>query len=145
MAESIVKVPKNINADYDFIAFSFNGMHSYEDFGIYRTSDGDRYNVELGPQLHDRTAEITGADGMLFFGSNHKQKVFNINFAFECLTDEKIRQMKKWLDGKEIHDLWFAEEPYKVYSAKVTSIPSIKYVPFDDDTLGRVYKGEGTV
>jgi hypothetical protein len=46
-------------------------------------------------------------------------------------------------------DLWFAEEPYKVYSVKVTGQPSIKVIPFDDyDENGdkiRIYKGEGSV
>ena len=97
MADSIVRTPLDTTADYDFTAFTFNGYHSYEDFGLYRTSDGDRYNSELGPQTTDRTAEVTGGDGMYYFGSNHKQKGLNIN------------------------------------------------IPFDDDTLGRVYRGEGSV
>lgn len=141
---SIVKIPTNSSMDYDFIAFSFNGMHSYEDFGIYRVSDGDRYNMEINPQSADRTAEVFGSDGMIYFGSNYKQKVFNISFAFDKLDDLKLRKLRQWFDGKEMHDLWFAEEPYKVYSAKVTGQPSIKAIPFDDSN-GRVYKGEGTV
>lgn len=150
MADSIVKVPLDTTADYDFTAFTFNGYHSYEDFGIYRTSDGDRYNSNLGPQMNDRTAEIVGSDGMMFFGTSHKSKVFDISFAFEDLTDVKLRQLKHWLDGKEVHDLWFAEEPYKVYSAKVTGQPTIKTIPFDvydsnGKVSGRIYKGEGTV
>lgn len=147
---SIVKVPTKEEVDYDFIAFSFNGLHSVEDFGIYRTSDGDRYNSELSPRITDRTMEIAGADGSLFFGTNHKPKVFNINFAFEELDDVKLRELKKWFNGKEMHDLWFAEEPYKVYSAKVTGQPSFKFVSFDKynnstNKVDRVYKGEGTV
>lgn len=146
---SIVKIPKDSSADYDFIAFSFNGKHSYEDFGIYRVSDGNRYSMEINPQSTDRTAEISGFDGTIYFGTNHKQKVFNINFAFDKLTDLKLRELRQWLNGKEIHDLWFAEEPYKVYSVKVTGQPNIKVIPFDDfDKQGnkiRVYKGEGTI
>ena len=41
---SIVKVPRNNTADYDFIAFSFGGKHSVEDFGIYRTGKNDGYS-----------------------------------------------------------------------------------------------------
>jgi hypothetical protein len=91
MAKSIVNIPKDTSADYDFIAFSFNGLHSYEDFGLYRVGEGNRYNHDLNPQMTDRTAEVQGADGMFYFGSNYKQKVFNINFAFDSLNDEKIR------------------------------------------------------
>ena len=143
-----IKVPKDTTADYDYIAFSFNNKHSFEDFGIYRTSDGDRYTEELQPTISDKTAEVNGADGMYFFNSHHKQKVFNISFAFKDLDDVGIRNMKNWLNGKEVAPLWFAENPYKVYMAKVTGQPSIKYIPFDEkkgnDTV-RVYRGEGNV
>jgi hypothetical protein len=39
--------------------------------------------------------------------------------------------MRKWLDGKNIHDLIFDETPYKVYSAKVTGSPQLKTVCFN--------------
>ena len=145
MAESIVKVPSTASSDFDFLAFSFNGKHSYDDFKLYRTSDGDRYNTELSPQMTDKTAENVGGDGMYFFGTNHKQKVFNISFTFEEMTESQLRGMKQWLNGKEMGDLWFEEEPYKVYNVKVTGTPTIKYIPFEKDTNTRVYRGEGSV
>ena len=145
MAESIVKPPLNAsNIDYDFLAFSFNGKHSYDDFGIYRVSDGDRYNTELTPQMNDKTADNVGGDGMFFFGTTHKQKVFNVNFAFDHMDDVTLRAMKQWLDGKEIHDLWFDEEPYKVYSAKVTGTATMKHIAFEENGK-RIYKGEGSI
>jgi hypothetical protein len=54
------------------------------------------------------------------------------------------------LNSKESGDLWFAENPYKVYTAKVTGQPTIKYVPFDvrnsaGNIVGRTYSGEGSV
>lgn len=145
MAESIVKVPSTASNDFDFLAFSFNGKHSYDDFKLYRTIDGDRYNVDLSPQMNDKTAENTGGDGMYFFNTNHKQKVFNISFAFEEMSETQLRQMKRWLDGKTLGDLWFEEEPYKVYTAKVTGTPTIKYIPFETNVNTRVYRGEGSV
>jgi hypothetical protein len=71
----------------DFLAFSFNGKHSWDDFHIYRTSDGDRYNENLTPTLTDKTAEVPGGDGMYYFGTTHKQRDFNISFAFDSLTE----------------------------------------------------------
>lgn len=142
--ESIVKTPR-FDSDYDFIAFSFDGKHSFEDFGIYRVSNGDRYNEELLPTAKDLTAEVSSGDGSYYFNTFHKQKVFNIEFAFEEMTDKTLREMRQWLNGKKVADLWFAENPYKVYSAKVTGQPTIKVVPFDDESHGRVYKGEGSV
>ena len=142
---SIVKVPKDNTADYDFIAFSFDGKHSYEDFGIYRVSDGDRYNEKLTPTLTDRTADNPARDGQYYFGTQHKQKVFDINFAFEELTEAKLSEMKRWFSGKKIADLWFAEMPHKIYSAKVTGTPSVKALCFNKPDGSRVYRGEGNV
>jgi hypothetical protein len=45
-------------------------------------------------------------------------------------------------------DLWFAEEPYKVYTVKVTGMPTIKAIPFEEISNGKkvkIYKGEGSV
>ena len=145
MAISIVKISPNTTGDMDFLAFSFNGKHSWDDFHIYRTSEGDRYNENLTPTLTDKTAEVPGSDGMYYFGTTHKQKDFNISFAFDSLTDVQLRKLKKWLNGKEMGDLWFQETPYKVWTAKPTGNLSIKYIPFNDKNGERVYKGEGTV
>ena len=131
MAVSIVKIPQNVHADYDFVAFSFNNKHSYEDFGIVRVSEGSRYNENLSPTLTDKTAEVPGGDGTYYFNTQHKQKVFNISFAFDGMSEAKLREMKQWLNGKDMADLWFAEAPYKVYTAKVTGTPQMKYVCFD--------------
>ena len=115
-----IKTPNNTQMDYDFIAFCFNGKNSVDDFKIYRVSEGDRYNVELTPTTNDITAEAPSVDGMYFFKAVHKQKVFNISFAFDSLTEVKLRELRNWLSHKDLADLWFPEEPYKVYSAKVT-------------------------
>lgn len=148
MAISKVIIPTTANEDYDFLAFSFNGLHSWDDFKIIRVSDGDRYNTNIGPQSQDKTAENPGGDGMYYFNTSHKQKIFNINFAFEEIDDVTIRKMKRWLSSKELGDLWFEEDPYKVYSAKVTGQPTLKYIPFDKwigGTKTRIYRGEGSV
>ena len=149
MAESIVKVPSVEALGLDFLAFSFNGKHSWDDFHIYRVINGDRYEENLSPALTDKTAEVPGGDGMYYFGTTHKQKEFNISFAFDHLTETELKELKEWLNGKEIGDLWFSEAPYKIWSAKPTGNSSIKYIPFDDlDKQGnaiRIYKGEGSV
>ena len=95
-AESIVMVPLDgENVDYDYLGFSFNNVFSQnDDFVIYRTIDGDRFNIELSPQSNDKTVENPGGDGTYFFGSTHKSKTFNINFAFDNLDDNGIRKLK---------------------------------------------------
>jgi hypothetical protein len=52
-----------ITRDYDFIGFTYGGEHSIDKFGIYRISDGSRYNDNIIPQLTDKTADIPGGDG----------------------------------------------------------------------------------
>lgn len=60
--------------DYDFIGFTYNGKHSIDDFGIYRTSDGNRYNDNLVPQMTDKTADVPGGDGQYYFYTNYKSR-----------------------------------------------------------------------
>ena len=134
----------------DFIGFTYNGKHCIKDFGIYRTSDGSRYNDNLVPSVTDKTADIPGGNGQYFFQATHKNRQFSVSIAFDHLTEQKYREMRTWLDGKEIHDLIFDEAPYKVYSAKVTGTPQLKTLCFDEynEELRmnqRIYKGEGTI
>ena len=130
--------------DYDFIGFTYGDKHSIDDFGIYRTSDGDRYNDNLIPPLTDKTADIPGNDGRYYFSSHYKPRQFSIPIAFDSLTEVQYQQVRKWLSGKEIKELIFDEYPYKVYSAKVTGTPQLKTICFEEGGE-RVYKGEGTI
>lgn len=143
---TIVKAHKNSTYDYDYIAFSFNGLHSYEDFGIYRVSDGNGYDLSLTPELSEKTAEAIGRDGQYYFNTFHRSKTFNIKFAFDDLSEFQLKRMKQWFNGKTIGDLWFAETPYKVYSAKVKGQPTIQAIPFEGKEEGTIiYKGTGTI
>ena len=81
---------------------------------------------------------------MHYYGTTYKQKDFNISFAFDNMGEDTYRRMKQWLNGKEMGDLWFAEAPYKVYTAKVTGAPNIKSLCFEVDGK-REYRGEGSV
>ena len=130
--------------DYDFIGFTYNGKHSIDDFGIYRTSDGNRYNDNLVPQMTDKTADVPGGDGQYYFYTHYKSRQFSIPIAFDNLSESKYREMRNWLNGKEIRDLIFDECPYKVYSAKVTGTPQLKTLCFEINGQ-REYRGEGTI
>jgi hypothetical protein len=55
-----------------------------------------------------------------------------------------MREWKKFCSNKELSDLIFDEEPYKVYTAKITGAPVLKTIPFEEDGQ-RIYKGEGTL
>lgn len=140
-----------------FIGFTYNGKHSIDDFGIYRTSDGNRYNHNLIPQLNDKTADVPGGYGQYYFNSTYKTRQFLIPIAFDNLSEDKFYEMKQWLNGTEIHELSFDERTEVKYSAKVTGTPQLKFVCFEEETKStnqwgkiivttrNVYKGEGTI
>ena len=128
----------------DYIGFTFNGVHS-SDLGIMRVSDGSRYNDNLLPTIQDKTVQAPGRDGTYFFGSYYTQRVFNVSFVFDELTEEQLKRVQAVFGDKKIHDLIFDEAPYKAYRAKVTGSATIKYIPFGQGATNRVYKGEGSV
>ena len=135
----------------DFIGFTFNGVHS-SDMGIIRTSDGSRFNENLLPASTDKTVQIPGGDGTYYFGSNYTQRQILISVATDELTETQFRQLKQWLGDKQIHPLVFDEAPYKTYMVKTSSIPTLKFICFDNITknnsemvVNRVYKGEGSL
>lgn len=86
---------------------------------------------------------------MYFFDSYHKQRQFNINIAFDSLTEKQLRMLRQLFNGKEPGELIFDELPFKAYSAKITGTPQIRALCFDElDEQGkyvRIYRGEGTL
>lgn len=126
----------------DFITFSFGDFDSKE-IGIYRIIN-NRHSIELAPPMNDITADIPGGDGQYYFGTFHKPKVFNIDFAFDKLTESGLITLKKAFRGKGLEELRFAERENVVYMAKVTGSPAIKVIPFDENG-DTIYKGEGNV
>lgn len=143
--ESEVQENTKPKYDYDFIGFTYDGKHSIRDLNIYRTSDGSRYNENLSPSVTDKTAEVPGGDGLYYFGSQHKQRQFSISFAFDQLTEQQFRELRRLFSKKELVELSFDERPYVVYSVKPTGTPTLKTVCFENDDYERVYKGEGTL
>ena len=128
-----------------FLGFTFNGQHSL-DFGIIRVIDGDRYQENLLPEFQDITQEIEGMEGVLYYGTIYKKKDFNIKFAFDNLTEEKLSNLKKWLNTKTIATLEFDERPDVLYSAKIANKVVISHIPFDGEVANStVYKGEGNI
>lgn len=130
--------------DTDFIGFKFNDKHS-ADFGILRVSDGDRYEEILVPDLSDEAEEVPGGDGAYYVGETLKEKTFEINFVYDCLTEKGLRRLGKWLHpDSDLHELIFDERPYKKYWVKCSKAVMPKGLCFVENGQ-RVYKGEGTI
>ena len=128
----------------DFIGFTYNGYHSVRDLHIYRTSNGSRYDENLTATMTDKTADVPGGDGQYYFGTTKKNKVFNVPYAFDALTEYDLQQLKRVFSGDGIHELIFDETPYKAWSAKVTGTATLKHICFEENGE-RLYKGEGSI
>ena len=124
----------------DFISFTYNGVHSTE-LGVMRVTSSNRYTDALLPTIQDKAVQAPGSHGTYFFGSYYTQRPITINVAFDEVTEDQIRLMRKKFGDQLSHQLIFDDEPYKVYYAKVTGTPQLQYIPFSSP---RIYKGEGT-
>ena len=128
----------------DFIGFTFNGVHT-SDLNIVRVSDGSRYSENLSPVFQDKTAQMLGSDGTLYWESFDTNKVWPIQVAFDELSEMQYRRLRQVFNGKTMGELIFDELPFKAYTAKVQSSPQFKTICFDTPDGARVYKGEGTI
>lgn len=134
----------------DFTGFYLDGIHS-STYGILRVSDGDRYKEGLIPEFEDREIELSGGSGSIYVNTQYKKTPFDIEIAFDHLTEQQFRDMRRWLGGEKLHSFQFDERPYKTYWVKLESRPELEYVCFMEESkevVGqeeRIYKGEGTL
>lgn len=115
----------------DFLGFKFGDIHSSE-LGITRVSGGDRYEEQLHPEIKDRTVEVPGLNGEYYFGSDFGTRTFDIEIAFDSLTEEQFRKLRYIFGTKDIKQLIFDERPYKYYMAKLESPIELSYICFDE-------------
>ena len=128
----------------DFYGFQFNGVHT-SDLNIVRVSDGSRYSENLSPVFQDKTVQMLGSDGTLYWESFDTNKAWAIQVAFDELSEMQYRRLRQVFNGKTMGELIFDELPFKAYTAKVQSSPQFKTICFDTPDGARVYKGEGTI
>lgn len=127
----------------DFCGFTFNGVHS-STLGFVRVSNGSRYSDSLVPDFQDQTVDVPGGNGTYFFNSFYKNKPFSIDIAFDSITEVQYRRIRQTFSAGVVGELIFDETPYKAYTAKVQSPPTLNYICFDEGGR-RIYKGEGTI
>lgn len=131
----------------DYIGFTLGGVHSSE-LGLMRVSNGSRYEQDLLPPLQDKTAQVNGRDGAIYFGSQYNTKPIKVPVAFDNMTEESFNRLKRLLQDKKPKYLWFDETPYKQWLVKAANVQNFKWVCFDETKNGgekRIYKGEGTL
>lgn len=125
----------------DLTGFKFGDYHSSQ-FGLIRVSNGSRYNEYLLPTLKNTTTDVPGMEGTLYFGTQKTTRSFQVDMAFDSLTEEDIRDIREWLTGT--HSLVFDERPYIQYMCILNSAPQLKYLTFKENGE-RIYKGELSV
>ena len=135
-------IPKFVGRDRDFTDVKIGDVW-LSDLNVYRVSDGSRYGEDLLPTIQDKTAQIPGGDGTYYFGSYYTQRPFNIQIAFDNLTETNFKRLREILSSKKLVPLVFYERPYKVYIGKTSGTSSINYVCFLEKGK-RIYKGEGS-
>ena len=126
-----------------FIGFTYGNRHSSQ-LGILRTSDSDRFSVELTPTVKDLTYGHEKTEGVLYVGSEYTRKILPISFAFYGLLEEQIKDLKNTFNAKDIKQLIFDEDPYKIWYAKPTTVSIMKHVCLTDKDK-RFYCGTGTI
>ena len=126
----------------DFLGFTFGGVKS-SDLGITRVSGGDRYDEQLHPEIKDRTAEVPGVNGQYYFGSDFGTRPFDLEIAFDHLTEMQFRKLRQVFGTKDIKQLIFDERPYKYYMVKIESPIELSYICFDEPkkTVGAARDG----
>lgn len=134
----------------DFTGFYWNGHHTSE-WNIKVVSSSDRYDSRFLSDISNNFTDIPGADGQYYHNSNFGPKKWTCNIAFDKITEINKREIENWLSSKELSDLIFDEIPFKAYSCKLESQPSITWLCFDEPKTTknrkepRIYKGEGTL
>ena len=117
----------------DFLGFTFAGIHSSE-LNIIRTSGGDRFDEQMTPEIRDISVEVPGMNGEYFFGSTYGTRTFEIEIAFDSLTEAQFRKLRQLYGRKQIGELIFDERPYKKYLVKIESPIELSYICFDERT-----------
>ena len=129
----------------DFTGFRFGNIHS-ERLHLVVVSSGDRYEKNLLPDPTDYTIEVPGGDGEYYFGQTFRNRSFQIDVAFDKVSEQNFREIQQLFSTDKPQDLVFDEMPFKTYRAKLSNKPDFKFICFTDrDTGERVYKGEGTL
>ena len=125
-----------------YIGFEFNGVHSSQ-LNIKRVSSGDRYNLNIVPQQEVITNSLSG-NGVEVARVDLLGKEFNVNIAFDSMTEENFQKLYSLFTLRKLGELVFDETPYKKYKVSINSPPQIKWICFFENGK-RIYKGEGNI
>ena len=76
----------------DFIGFRFGNIHS-SDLNLVVVSSSNRYNKNLLPEPQDHSVTVPGGDGKYYFGQNFNTREFQVNVAFDSVSEPTFRKI----------------------------------------------------
>ena len=86
----------------------------------------------ISADAESKKAQVAGRDGEVYFGSQYTTKPIRVPVAFDNMREEDFSKLRRLLSIKTPQVLWFDENPYKTYRAKIKTAPEFKFVCFHD-------------
>lgn len=120
-----------VKAGEIFTTFIFDGKDC-ADMGVYSTTSGGTYTLQLEPTFKDETLDVPAYDGRYYYGTQYTTQQFQFNLFADNLSMTEYRNLRTWLKPRNIGKLILSDQPYKYYIVKVTSIGNLGEIPLTD-------------
>ena len=99
--------------------FVYNGIDSRE-FGMYIGRFGSTPLItHHAPPSSSTTEKITGWHGEMFFEQVYEARTIEIEYFILDVNDNIVKKIASWLKKIGVHEIFFNNEPYKVYYGTV--------------------------
>lgn len=114
-----------------FTTFIFDGKDC-ADMGVYSITSSGTYTTYIEPTFKDEVLEVPAYDGRYYYGSQYSIQQFQFNLFADNLSLTEYRNLKTWLNPRNVGKLILSDQPYKYYIVKVTSISALNSYPLTD-------------
>ena len=128
-----------VKAGEIFTTFIFDGKDC-ADMGVYSTTSGGTYTLQLEPTFKDETLDVPAYDGRYYYGTQYTTQQFQFNLFADNLSMTEYRNLRTWLKPRNIGKLILSDQPYKYYIVKVTSIGNLGEIPLTDAQVQWIVK-----
>lgn len=135
-----------------FISFTFGGK-AIEDFGLIVVNGGDRLERQAYTEFSDLTSTYDTLDGQIYWGSNLSANKLELDLATDEITEQQLDDFREWFAPGKERELILSEHPNRAILARVESVPTFSFLPFEKktsiiiaktsyETSTTLYKGE---
>lgn len=138
-----------------FISFSYGGKN-IEDFDLLAVFSSDRLSKEVYANFNDVTTDQDEMDGQYFWLSSFSANGLDFTLATDGMTARELEDFKAWFVPGVERELILSEQSNRGILARVSSVPSISMLPFEETVSMNIagveksfrtslYKGEITL